>query len=88
MNEAAATRSSGSPGSLRTRLLIGALAWIIVALALAGWGLRNLFKEHIEQQLQAQLVLHLNQLSVATNIGADGKLAKAFPRRTRLLSDA
>ena len=56
MNEAAATRSSGSPrspGSLRTRLLIGALAWIIVALALAGWGLRNLFKEHIEQQLQA-----------------------------------
>ena len=86
MNEAAATRSSGSPrspGSLRTRLLIGALAWIIVALALAGWGLRNLFKEHIEQQLQAQLVLHLNQLSVATNIGADGKLAV-----TPLSSDA
>ncbi|QIL81344.1 ATP-binding protein [Diaphorobacter sp. HDW4A] len=64
-----------SSGSLRTRLLIGALAWIIVTLALAGWGLRNLFKEHIEQQLETQLVLHLNQLSAAVNVQPGGKIA-------------
>ena len=60
--------------SLGARLALGALVWIMVALALAGWGLRNLFKEHITQQLQTQLVLHLNQLSAATSVGADGKI--------------
>ncbi|MBF5003545.1 sensor histidine kinase [Diaphorobacter caeni] len=64
-----------SSGSLRARLLIGSLAWIIVTLALAGWGLRNLFKEHIEQQLETQLVLHLNQLSAAVNMQSGGKIA-------------
>lgn len=61
--------------SLRARLLVGAVAWIVLALVLAGWGLRNLFKEHIEQQLQAQLVLHLNQLSAAVNAKADGSIS-------------
>lgn len=61
--------------SLRARLLLGALAWIIAALAVAGWGLRNLFKEHVEQQLQAQLVLHLNQLSAAASVQEDGSIA-------------
>ncbi len=75
--------ATNSSGSLRARLLMGALAWIIVALALAGWGLRNLFKEHIEQQLQAQLVLHLNQLSVAVNMQPTGKIAV-----TQMISDS
>ena len=43
--------------SLRARLLAGALAWIALALALAGWGLRNLFQEHITAQWQAQLAV-------------------------------
>ena len=62
-----------SPGSLRARLLAGTLAWIVLAIALAGWGLRNhLFRDHIAQQLQERLVLQLNQLSAAVNIGPTG----------------
>ncbi|WP_461466274.1 sensor histidine kinase [Melaminivora sp.] len=49
--------------SLRLRLLAGTLAWVLLSVALAGWGLHALFREHIEQQLQAQLVLELDALS-------------------------
>lgn len=54
--------------SLRGRLLLGTLIWISLALALAGWGLRNLFHEHVNQQLQHQLVLQLDQLSASVNL--------------------
>lgn len=67
------TRRAGVLGSLRLRLLAGTLAWILVAVALAGWGLSSLFRQHITQQLQAELTLHLNQLTAAINIGADGR---------------
>ena len=43
----------GMLGSLRLRLLAGTLAWILVSVALAGWGLASLFRQHITQQLQA-----------------------------------
>ena len=56
-------------GSLRVRLLVSTLVWIILAIAVAGWMLRDLFQEHTEQQLQSQLVRQLNQLSAAVNIG-------------------
>ena len=32
-----------SGGSLRLRLLAGTLAWMLLSIALAGWGLRVLF---------------------------------------------
>ncbi|MBB1596659.1 sensor histidine kinase [Achromobacter sp. UMC46] len=64
---------AGMPGSLRLRLLAGTLAWILVSVALAGWGLASLFRQHITQQLQAELTLHLNQLTAAVNAGADGR---------------
>lgn len=54
--------------SLRSRLLLGTLVWITLALALAGWGLRNLFHEHVDQQLQDQLVRQLDQLSASVNL--------------------
>ncbi|MBS0506001.1 MAG: sensor histidine kinase [Proteobacteria bacterium] len=60
-------------GSLRLRLLAGTLAWMLVTLALAGWGLRALFKDHITQQLQEQLVLQLDHLSGAVDWGVDGR---------------
>lgn len=60
-------------GSLRLRLLAGTLAWILVSVGLAGWGLASLFRQHITQQLQAELTLHLNQLTAAINLGADGR---------------
>lgn len=60
-------------GSLRLRLLAGTLAWILVSVGLAGWGLASLFRQHITQQLQAELSLHLNQLTAAVNVDADGR---------------
>ncbi len=60
--------------SLRLRLLAGTLAWVLMAVLIAGWGLRGLFREHIEQQLQAQLVLQLDQLSAAVNSLPGGRL--------------
>lgn len=63
--------------SLRWRLLAGTLAWMLISLAAAGWGLRALFLNHITQQLQAQLVLQLDQLSAAVEWGADGRPAVA-----------
>lgn len=55
-------------GSLRTRLLVSTLVWIALAIAVAGWMLRDLFQEHTQQQLQDQLVSQLNQLSAAVNV--------------------
>ena len=57
-----------APGSLRWRLLAGTLAWILATVALAGWGLGNLFRQHVAEQLRAELVLHLNQLTAAVNV--------------------
>lgn len=60
--------------SLRLRLLAGTLAWVLFSIAAAGWGLRTLFLDHITQQLQAQLVLQLDQLSAVVDWGSDGRL--------------
>lgn len=54
-------------GSLRLRLLAGTLAWMLLSIALAGWGLRTLFQDHVTQQLQAQLVMQLDHLSAAVD---------------------
>lgn len=54
-----------SAGSLRLRLLAGTLAWLLLSISAAGWGLRALFLDHIAQQLQQQLVAQLDQLSAA-----------------------
>ncbi|MFA7606031.1 MAG: HAMP domain-containing sensor histidine kinase [Rhodocyclaceae bacterium] len=55
--------------SLRLRLLVGTLAWIFGSLALAGWGLAELFRQHVERQFQAELHTHLDQLIAALNLG-------------------
>lgn len=60
--------------SLRRRLLTGTLAWVLASIALAGWGLRELFVSHITEQLQEQLLVQLNQLSAAVDWNADGRV--------------
>ena len=35
--------------SLRLRLLIGTLFWIVVSIVAAGWGLGSLFRQHVTQ---------------------------------------
>ncbi|MFO1294740.1 MAG: sensor histidine kinase [Rubrivivax sp.] len=54
-------------GSLRWRLLAGTLVWILVALGVAGWGLRALLRAHIAEQVQAQLALQLDLLTAAVD---------------------
>lgn len=51
--------SAWARDSLRLRLLAGTLAWVLLSVLLAGWGLRALLREHITQQLQQQLVVQL-----------------------------
>ena len=63
--------------SLRRHLLAGTLAWIVLAVAVAGWGLRALFREHITQQLEQQLVQELNHLSAAVDAQPDGRIRVA-----------
>ena len=55
--------SAWARDSLRLRLLAGTLAWVLLSVLLAGWGLRALLREHITQQLQQQLVVQLDALS-------------------------
>ena len=38
---------SGLRKSLRIRLLAGTLFWIAASIALAGWGLSNMFRQHV-----------------------------------------
>jgi signal transduction histidine kinase len=72
------------PGhSLRLRLLAGTLAWVVVSITVAGWGLRALFLEHITQQFQAQLVMQLDRLSAAVDWEPGGHVTV-----TPMVSDA
>ncbi len=79
-----------APYSLRLRLLLGTLTWVLLAVLAAGWGLRDLFAAHIRQQWQDQLVLQLNQLSGAVRSDAQGQLQVPLlvtdPRLTTPLS--
>src|SRR5690606_29057658 len=72
----------GWRGSLRLRLLIGTLAWIIATIAVAGWGLSSLFGQHLSRQFQAELATHLDQLAAMLAFDAQGR-----PTVTGELSD-
>lgn len=49
--------------SLRLRLLIAGAVSTAVALGLAGYGLTVLFERHVERRIDAELAVHLNQLT-------------------------
>jgi signal transduction histidine kinase len=49
--------------SLRIRLLAGTLVWIVISILVAGWGLGQLFHQHVEAQFDAELKNHLDQLT-------------------------
>ncbi|MGW8307637.1 MAG: ATP-binding protein [Achromobacter pulmonis] len=71
--------SPRAPGSLRWRMLAGTLAWIAAIIVLAGWGLGSLFRQHIAEQLRAELALHMNQLTAAVSVAPDGRPTVASP---------
>jgi signal transduction histidine kinase len=59
--------------SLRLRLLLGTLAWIIGSIGVTGWLLNSLFSQHLERQFYAELRAHLNQLAGSLEFNADGE---------------
>lgn len=69
-------------GSLRIRLLVGTLFWIAASILLAGWGLGNLFRQHVEAQFHAELNTHLDQLTAHLMLDEQGR-----PMLTMPLSD-
>ena len=60
--------------SLRFRLLAGALVWLTCALAAAGVILADLFREHVQRRVEAELATHLDQLTALLEKAPDGKL--------------
>ncbi len=65
--------------SLRLRLLAGTLLWIALTIAVSGWGLNHLFREYVQQQFQAELNLHLNQLTAALSVDTQGVASVPVP---------
>lgn len=59
-------------GSLRVRLLLAAAVSILVALALAAFGLAFLFERHVEHWLDAQLEVQLDSLTAGLTPPAAG----------------
>lgn len=62
-------------GSLRARLLLGSLIWIVAALGVTGFVLADLFREHVRERFEAELRMHLDQLTANLEIGAAGGVA-------------
>lgn len=63
--------------SLRVRLLAGAAAFILVALALAAFALTSLFERHVTQWMDSELANHLDQLIAGIDRDAAGKIVIA-----------
>lgn len=68
-----------SLGSLRLRLLLAGAASTLLALALAAWGLTLLFERHVERRIDAELSVHLNQITAHLERDPTGKLALTTP---------
>jgi signal transduction histidine kinase len=65
--------------SLRLRLAVGGAAAILTALALAAFGLAELFERHVTRRAVAELSVHLDQLAAGLGLDADGAVAILQP---------
>jgi signal transduction histidine kinase len=70
---------NGALPSLRLRLLLGTLIWILGSIGLTGWLLNSLFSEHLSRQFHAELQTHLNQLAAGLEFDDAGRAAIATP---------
>ena len=68
--------------SLRLRLLLGTLLWIVATIGVTGWVLQGMFEQHLSRQFHAELATHLNQLAANLEINAAGQ-----PEVSHVLSD-
>ena len=60
------------PHSLRGRMLLGTIAWVLLSLSMAGWALTDLFRQHITRQLTSELTIYQNQLIAALSLNEQG----------------
>lgn len=65
--------------SLRLRLLLAGAVSTAVALGLAGYGLTVLFERHVERRIDAELAVHLNQLTAHLEPSGADRLALSAP---------
>jgi len=68
-----------SLASLRLRLLVGAAAFVLAALALSALGLTALFERHVTRWLDGELSNHLEQLIAGIDKGINGNLQIVRP---------
>lgn len=61
-------------GSLGLRLLALAVVWVTLALAMAGWLLTDIFRNHAEAELARHAELHLDELTVTLHPGPGGRV--------------
>jgi signal transduction histidine kinase len=65
--------ASALPGrSLRIRLLAGSLVWIVGALTVTDFVLADLFRQHVSARFEAELNIHLDQLTASIESGIEG----------------
>jgi len=76
--------------SLRMRLLVGTLIWIAISILVAGWGLGQLFHQHVETQFDTELKNNLDQLTAQLILDeqnqAQVRLHPSDPRLNKPLS--
>lgn len=65
--------------SLRLRLLLGTLFWIVCTILVAGSGLSALFRQHVQAQFQAELGIHLDQLTTQLTVTPQGQPQLTLP---------
>lgn len=66
-------------GSLRLRLLLAGAMSTAIALALAAYGLTVLFERHVERRIDAELTVHLNQLTAHLEPAPEGRIRLQTP---------
>ena len=60
--------------SLGFRLAAGAVLWITAALVVAGFVLSGLFRDHVEQSFERELMVQLDRLAAVSRVGPKGVL--------------
>jgi len=65
--------------SLRSRLILGATLWLVLALALGGWVLGNAFRNAVEASFHERLRAHLRALVAVVEIGPNDTVGIGRP---------
>lgn len=68
--------------SLRARLLVGAVLWIVAGVTIAGFSISALFRSHVTELINSELIGHLDELERLLVRDSDGRI-----RLVRGLSD-